>query len=152
MFKLKFTIIISIFIIKLQCSVINTPFPVLGVYSSEFNIQMLTLQCPLFTIQNFNVQKFTFSVHYSQFNVNTVQCSVFPSPVFTVHCSNSAFTVQMFKIKVQIQSSKFHVQVQSSGFNEGTWVSQVHVSDVWCPSISSVTFGVSHLRGSRSYT
>ena len=101
----------------------------------------------MFTIQisMFRCLLLSFIIHSSTFIYNSV-CTVhsmFSILLSSVHCSNSALTVQMFKSNVQIQCSnpefKFSVQssvfiIQSSVFNKDAGVlqdkcmSDVHVS------------------------
>ena len=76
-----------------------------------FNTLILYWGCSQYKRLMFRCSLFMslFTVHGSF----TIQCSLFK---FSVRCSNSIFTVQMFKINVQIQcsSSMFKCRVQSS--------------------------------------
>ena len=102
------------------------------IQSSMFKCSMSITENSLITISMFTCSLSKFTIHSLTFIHNSVHCSMFSISLSSVHCSSSAFTVQMFKINVQIQSSKFHVQVQSSVFNDGAWISQVRV---WCPCV-----------------
>ena len=93
MFILKFTIVNLMFII--QSSVFNNQYSIFGLGCSHFRISMFrcSLSMSLFTVQgSFTNQCSPFNSQYS-----TLQCSLFK---LNVHCSNSIFIVQMFKITV----------------------------------------------------
>ena len=107
MFTLKFTIVNLMFII--QSSVFNNQYSIFGLGCSHFRNSMFrcSLSMSLFTVQgSFTNQCSPFNSQYS-----TLQCSLFK---LNVHCSNSIFIVQMFKIN--IQSSLFTVQCSASMF------------------------------------
>ena len=108
MFTLKFTIVNLMFII--QSSVFNNQYSIFGLGCSHFRNSMFrcSLSMSLFTVQgSFTNQCSPFNSQYS-----TLQCSLFK---LNVHCSNSIFIVQMFKIN--IQSSLFTVQCSNSCSN-----------------------------------
>ena len=107
MFTLKFTIVNLMFII--QSSVFNNQYSIFGLGCSHFRNSMFrcSLSMSLFTVQgSFTNQCSPFNSQYS-----TLQCSLFK---LNVHCLNSIFIVQMFKIN--IQSSLFTVQCSASMF------------------------------------